>query len=250
MEAALMATREQMLDRIRRALALPEGERSEPSDLAAWPDLGRLMQPIPRKALIERFEEELVKVGSSPHRVRSAKEMVALMVSSLKAEASKGVVLSRNPLLARLGVPQALEGAGVPFWIWPACLDSEPAAPEDTNYREHCFSGAAGVTGVDYALVESGSFVLTSFTEGSQLASLAPPVHFAIYLRSQVVETLEEVLAGLAAGLWHSGEPGTMRCDGRSVVFVTGTSRTADIEQILIRGVHGPREVHAILVED
>jgi L-lactate dehydrogenase complex protein LldG len=100
-----------------------------------------------------------------------------------------------------------------------------------------------GITGVDFALAETGSLVLTSHTEGSQLASLAPPVHIAFYLQRQVRGTLEEVLQGLSAS-------GSDRASGRSIVFVTGTSRTADIEQILIRGVHGPREVHAVLVEE
>ena len=94
-------------------------------------------------------------------------------------------------------------------------------------------------------LAESGTLVLSSATEGVQVASLAPPVHVALYRRSQLVGSLDEVLAKLPI----SNSSGRSTA-GRSVVFVTGTSRTADIEQILIRGVHGPREAHAILVED
>ena len=67
----------------------------------------------------------------------------------------------------------------------------------------------------------------------------------ALYTRNQVVATLEEVLQSAPVSR-RTGVPSF----GRSVVFITGTSRTADIEQILIRGVHGPRAVHAILVSD
>jgi L-lactate dehydrogenase complex protein LldG len=113
------------------------------------------------------------------------------------------------------------------------------------SYRERCFSATAGITGVDFALAESGTLVLTSFTEGCQLSSLAPPVHIAFYRREQVVGTLEEVLQGLAAR-----REGADLSAGRSIVMITGTSRTADIEQILIRGVHGPKELHAVLIGD
>ncbi|HTQ10797.1 MAG TPA: lactate utilization protein, partial [Fimbriimonadaceae bacterium] len=152
-----------------------------------------------------------------------------------------GVVLSRNPLLGRLGLASVLGDLGIPFWTW------DPSSPDGAHspaYRDRCFSAAAGITGVDFALAESGSLVVSSATEGAQLSSLAPPVHIAFYLRSQIVETLEEVLQGLKPSAGGSA------LDGRSIVLITGTSRTADIEQILIRGVHGPREVHAILVED
>ena len=102
-----------------------------------------------------------------------------------------------------------------------------------------------GITGVEFVLAESGSLVITSRTEGAQLGSLAPPTHIALYCRSQALASLEEVLERLPVPL----DPAET-VPGRSVVFVTGPSRTADIEQILIRGVHGPKEVHAILVED
>jgi L-lactate dehydrogenase complex protein LldG len=82
-------------------------------------------------------------------------------------------------------------------------------------------------------------------TEGSQLTSLAPPVHIALYRRSQIRASLDEVLQNLPV----SRDP-AVPSPARSLVFVSGTSRTADIEQILVRGVHGPRSVHAILVED
>ena len=201
------------------------------------------MPPLAPSELAARFEAELLSVGGVAHRVRTRSEIAGLLGGILKDRVS-GVVLSRNPLLEHLAIEEALRELGVPAWKWPPHPAPELVAkPQD--YRERCFSAAAGITGVDFALAESGTLVLTSVTEGSQLASLAPPVHIAFYRRDQVVTTLEEVLARLPA-------PGTdaSRASGRSIVLITGTSRTADIEQVLIRGVHGPRELHAVLVDD
>jgi L-lactate dehydrogenase complex protein LldG len=113
------------------------------------------------------------------------------------------------------------------------------------TFADASFAASLGITGVEYALAETGSLVVTSWTEGAQLASLAPPVHVALYRRRQLVATLDEVLERLRVACAPREAAW-----GRSVVFITGTSRTADIEQILIRGVHGPGEVHVILVED
>ena len=246
-----MLTRQQMLHRIRAALGRQgEDQCSTPSDLAALPDLGPVLRPILPTELIGTFEEELRKVGGCTYRATSRAEIARILEEILKIDGHtgvdrfEGVVLSRNPLLARLEIKAIIENLGLRAWFWPGVAGSGLVAEEERAYRERCFSAGAGVTGVDFALAESGSLVLTSRSEGSQLSSLAPPIHIAFYLRSQVVGSLEEVLAGLPVPASTAGD-----ADGRSVVFVTGTSRTADIEQILIRGVHGPREVHAILVD-
>jgi L-lactate dehydrogenase complex protein LldG len=154
------------------------------------------------------------------------------------------VVLSRNPLLVQLELESRLRSWGIDVSLWPGDAQAVPS-DQGVPFRGACFSAQVGITGVDYVLAESGSLIVTSKTEGCQLVSLAPPVHVALYRRSQVVGSLEEVLDRLA-GDGNSAVP----TPGRSIVFITGTSRTADIEQILIRGVHGPGQVHAILVED
>jgi L-lactate dehydrogenase complex protein LldG len=74
--------------------------------------------------------------------------------------------------------------------------------------------------------------------------SLLPPCHVALFGRDQLVASLED--AGVVIEGWQAAPD---RETGASVVLVTGPSRTADIELTLTRGVHGPREVHAVFVD-
>jgi L-lactate utilization protein LutB len=151
---------------------LPAGRASMPDDLSAWADLGDVLPPLAPSELAARFEAELVSVGGVSHRVRTRSETSGLLGEVLKDRRS-GVVLSRNPYLKELGVEEVLRELAVPAWTWPGDAASELRADASRDYREHCFSAAAGITGVDFALAESGTLVLTSVTEGSQLSSLA-----------------------------------------------------------------------------
>lgn len=200
------------------------------------------MPLIPPEELVPKFESELVKVSGSAYRAENLQELEAHLQSILEASGAVGVVLSRNPLLVSLALGEKLAARGNSVSVWP---QDREAAAENQAYRERSFAAEVGITGVDFVLAESGTLVLSSITEGAQLASLAPPVHVALYRRGQVLGSLEEVLEQLPVPRDPDVSP-----PGRAVVFITGPSRTADIEQILIRGVHGPREVHAILVED
>lgn len=84
----------------------------------------------------------------------------------------------------------------------------------------------AGITLADFAIAETGSIVISAGSGRARLASLAPPVH--VCLLKEIVPTLQDALD---------------RMTPRTSVIVTGTSRTADIEGVLVRGVHGPREL-------
>lgn len=237
-----MSKRDNMLERIREALGKPPGGSSTQGTPSAWPDLGPVLPPITPEELVPKFEEELQKVSGAAHRARSAAELEETLGGILSAAQARRVVLSGNPLLGRLRLADRLRSQGLAVTTWD---EESSQADADSSFREQCFSAEVGISGVELVLAESGTLVLTSQTEGAQLASLAPPVHIALYLRSQVFATLEEILERLPVPRDPQEE-----LPGRSVVFITGPSRTADIEQILIRGVHGPREVHAILVEE
>ena len=207
-------------------------------------DLAGVMPPLAPEDYLAKFEAEWEKVAGVAYRVANMDELEAVFQKILVLAETHAVALSRNPLLAELGIADRLTALNKFVTSWAAArgLHGTNSLPDFTKAS---FAAGAGITGVDFVLAESGTLVLSSATEGVQVASLAPPIHIALYRRNQLVGSLDEVLAKLPIS--NSQDHSTA---GRSVVFVTGTSRTADIEQILIRGVHGPREVHAILVED
>jgi L-lactate dehydrogenase complex protein LldG len=234
-----VSNQEEILERIRRALGHEDSQASGNPALPASRVEGA-MPPIAADELLPKFEEELQKVGGCPHRAASALELDRILHEILSEAGAAPVVMTRNPLLARLRLEQKLLAWEASPVVW-----AEEETAGSSPYRQACFAAQVGISGADWALAETGSLVLSSASEGSQLASLAPPTHVALYRREQLVESLDDVLEGLPH---PHGSEGTRA--GRSVVFVTGVSRTADIEQILIKGVHGPRTLHAVLVEE
>ena len=209
--------------------------------------LAGVLPPIPPEEVLTKFEAELTRVAGVPHRAASRQELEELLRVILFQAKAESVVLSRNPLLKELGLEALLRDLKKGVTVWPATGGRAVPVAETSHraFAKASFAATVGITGVECALAETGSLVVTSWTEGAQLASLAPPVHVALYRRKQLVATLDEALEWLRVAC-APREPAWRR----SIVFITGTSRTADIEQILIRGVHGPGEVHAILVED
>ncbi|MCH7712611.1 MAG: lactate utilization protein [Chloroflexi bacterium] len=109
--------------------------------------------------------------------------------------------------------------------------------------RNSIIDAGMGITGADYAVAETGSVVVVPRQGLSRLASLVPPIHVAVVRPQDVVETLDDVF--LLRRLEYHRNGGDM---GSYLNFITGPSRTADIEQTLVVGVHGPRETHMVLL--
>jgi len=228
-----MSTREEFLSRVRKALGRSGEQPPAPPPL----DLAGVLPPLAPSDYLSKFEAEWQKVAGVAYRVANPTELESILEKILAQHDVKSVVLSANPWLAELQLAQRLSRPDRPVSVWTGDTATLPA------FQKTSFTAGVGITGVDLVLAESGTLVLSSRSEGAQMTSMAPPVHIALYRQNQLVGSLEDVLARLPVS------PTLETAPGRSVVFVTGTSRTADIEQILIRGVHGPREAYAILVE-
>jgi len=135
-----------------------------------------------------------------------------------------------------------LSGLPASGCIWPAlsrfdwkgagfALEARAAKNED----------AVGITGAFAAIAETGTLMLLSGPDTPSSASLLPETHIAVVPVRRIVAHMEDAWALLRA---EFGRP------PRAVNFISGPSRTADIEQTMVIGAHGPYRVHVILVMD
>ena len=120
---------------------------------------------------------------------------------------------------------------------WMYQTDLEIEALSISPNASDIFGYDVGISTTQAAIAETGTLVLDSADERHRLVSLVPPVHIAIVNASRICGTLGEVLTLLRKDKELS----------RAVTFITGPSRTADIELTLAIGVHGPQELHVIV---
>jgi L-lactate utilization protein LutC len=103
--------------------------------------------------------------------------------------------------------------------------------------REACAAADVGITSADYALADTGTLVMIASPEEARLVSLLPPAHIAVVPRDRILTGLDELFTLVPLPAAASS----------SMVLITGPSRTADIEQILVRGVHGPGQITVVI---
>lgn len=111
----------------------------------------------------------------------------------------------------------------------------------DDGYAvEDLESADAGITGCECLVSQTGSILVTAASSGGRALSVLPPHHVVIASRSQVVGDLSDALAVAKAS--HGGTAPAF------LSFITGPSRTGDIERILVLGAHGPKQLTVIVV--
>ena len=229
--------REEVLSRIKAALKSEAPEKGL-SFASPRPDEIRQRCDEQRASLIERFAAELTRVGGHLFRAASpasASEYVERLALSAGA---RGVIGWDSPLIESIAPPQLFERIGVEF-----LPDRAEGAAGD--FVRAAINSDLGITAVDYALADTGTLVLISGPGRARSASLVPPVHLAVVEARQIISGLDDLFALLA----EAGDASN-RHPASAITFITGPSRTADIELTLVVGVHGPQQLHVILLAD
>jgi len=215
-----MSARDSILGRIRTALGrrAPLTDAQAAAMRAKLRDHPRGPQPAMPWETLERFKERCLVLSSTVDEVgdfSAVPQAIARYLGERDLPRS-GVCW---PELAALG----WQAAGLQ-------IEGRPATGDDK----------LGVTGSYCAIAETGTLMLLSGAATFPTTSLLPDTHIALVRRSRVVRSIEDGWDLLRRE--HGSLP-------RQVAFVSGPSRTADIEMTLVLGIHGPYRVHIVLVD-
>lgn len=190
----------------------------------------------------QRFQREFERVGGVFHRAATIKD-VPDVIGGIARERKASRVVTWNPAALGPDLGPDLVARGL-------CVDvvagGNPGDVERARVRGVSAVADLGLTGVDVAIAETGTLVLRSGAGRPRSTSLLPPTHVAVFDPTALIESIAQL--GLLLEAWHVPAPADGGWGGM-ITLITGPSRTADIELTLTRGVHGPKEVHAVFVE-
>ena len=227
-------SREAFLSTVRRSLDRPGVTAPSSNGVPPAPTESAVPgKAIDRDQFIARFEEEVKKVHGVVTRVSGPDELSSLLGSLIEEKRIRKIVRWDTPTLANLD--DALTGAGAE--VLPINLNRDETSR--TDQRNALVEADMGLTEVDYAVADIGSLAMRASGPQSRLASVIPPIHVAIVTPDKIVASLTELLPLLDS---TAGLPS-------AVSLVTGPSRTADIETIRTVGIHGPIELHVVILE-
>lgn len=180
---------------------------------------------------LELFQKMIESVHGEVHRTTES-EWVGLLAGLLQSRGVQNMLISPVHQIGQTLKEAANSRDDLPdLLIYDEVI--EHWQPELFNTVD------VGITSTRGGIAETGSLILWPSADEPRLMSLVPPIHVAVLYASELYSTFHEAML---AQRWHEGMP-------TNALLVSGPSKTADIEQILVYGVHGPKELIVLVLE-
>lgn len=184
------------------------------------------------ESIVEQFRQKHESLAGIVHLVSGTSEAAEKVVSILREKGAEKVALSELPEDFRQTLEQRCTEAGMSVLKPPFDNAELPGALDSIQ---------VGVSWAAFAIAEAGALVEFATDDANRLVSALPLVHISLFRAADLIENLTDAAAPIRNFYIENPRNAT-------VSFISGPSRTADIEMRLILGVHGPAETHAIII--
>jgi len=222
-------SREEILHTIRKGLegVGPERTLEERNFLSETEEIQKLTKELQGK-LKTQFVDELTKVNTNVLEAGSEDEVKSSLQDLIKEKELKSFAIWESQFLKKMNLKQELKDAGLKLIT--------------SKNKNRIAKADIGITEVDYAIADTGTLVLLTDKNQPRSVSLLPPIHLAIVRTENLVRDIKDLFIILKSRLQNTDD--ITSC----MTFVTGPSRTADIELNLTLGVHGPKELYVVIL--
>ena len=221
-------SREEILHIIRKGL---KGESSKETTvqrnfLSEAEEIQELTKGL-QDNLRAQFIDELTNVNTHILEANSADTIKDLLITLIKEKELKSFSIWESEYLKEINLKQNIKSVGLKLIA--------------AKNKDRIANSEIGITDVDYAIADTGTLVLLTNKNQPRSISLLPPIHLAIVRKENLVRNIKDLFIILKSKLKDVEDITTC------MTFVTGPSRTADIELNLTLGVHGPKELFVVI---
>lgn len=237
---------------LQKALGKPLS--SAPADLPVTPveDIDKKLNAYTHKSkaeqnkLVALFMEQARLVHIEVTQVKDAAEAglcICELVKNTDPEwgDKKSVIAWHHPLIEQLDLEKNLNKDNVDLFITRG--SDKPDDGERKKIRARLIQSYIGITSADFCVAQSATLVMRTRPDQPRAVSLVPSIHVAVIQADQMIESLKELYFRLK---WDpkEKEEGLTNC----MTFISGPSKTADIELEMVFGAHGPRQLHVYVI--
>jgi len=204
-----------------------------------------------RRQLLDRLIEMAQPINLNVVVLEDEQSAAAAIVDLVRRKdpewgGRKSIVTWKHPLIDRLNLVSALAADNVPVHLTELKNSESGERSGETageDVRKRVSEAYMGVTSADFCMADTASLVMRTRPGQARSVSLVPSIHVAVIYLEQVIYDLKELYALLQWDPAAQNE-GLTNC----MTFISGPSKTADVEATMVHGAHGPREVHLYVI--